>query len=102
MKNLFYPLGVTRPKCFTISVTDFVNSMTFEPASLTELSARIVKLKMAHLVCRLPAHLRFYLQSANQCVNPKCRGVYFEAKQEHIKFVDFCGKYRVPLMQYLW
>jgi len=28
-------------------------------------------------------------------------GVYFEARVEHVKFVDFCGKYRVPLMQYL-
>uniref|UniRef100_A0A915JI00 Uncharacterized protein n=1 Tax=Romanomermis culicivorax TaxID=13658 RepID=A0A915JI00_ROMCU len=27
--------------------------------------------------------------------------VYFEAKVEHVKFVDFCGKYRLPLLQYL-
>lgn len=28
-------------------------------------------------------------------------GVYFDDRVEHIKFVDFCGKYRVPLLQYL-
>jgi len=28
-------------------------------------------------------------------------GVYFTARVEHVKFVDFCGKYRLPLMQYL-
>jgi hypothetical protein len=27
--------------------------------------------------------------------------VYFTSRVEHIKFVDFCGKYRLPLMQYL-
>lgn len=28
-------------------------------------------------------------------------GVYFDNRVEHIKFVDFCGKYRIPLLQYL-
>ena len=28
-------------------------------------------------------------------------GVFFTSRFEHVKFVDFCGKYRVPLMQYL-
>jgi hypothetical protein len=41
------------------------------------------------------------LRSAEHCVNPKCCGVYFESRVEHVKFVDFCGKYRIPLMQYL-
>lgn len=27
--------------------------------------------------------------------------MYFTSCVEHIKFVDFCGKYRVPLMHYL-
>ncbi|GBN99975.1 hypothetical protein AVEN_93198-1 [Araneus ventricosus] len=27
--------------------------------------------------------------------------VYFDVRVEHIKFVDFCGKYRIPLLQYL-
>lgn len=28
-------------------------------------------------------------------------GVYFSSRVETVKFVDFCGKYRVPLLQYL-
>lgn len=28
-------------------------------------------------------------------------GVFFDNRVEHIKFVDFCGRYRVPLLQYL-
>ena len=28
-------------------------------------------------------------------------GVYFTSHIEHVKFVDFCGKYRVPLLRYL-
>lgn len=28
-------------------------------------------------------------------------GVYFTSRVESVKFVDFCGKYRLPLMQYL-
>ena len=28
-------------------------------------------------------------------------GVYFQSQYHQIKFVDFCGKYRLPLMQYL-
>lgn len=49
----------------------------------------------------LPTEILNYLDSANRCVNPKCHGVYFESCAELVKFVDFCGKYRVPLMQYL-
>ncbi|RXN36525.1 leucine zipper tumor suppressor 3-like protein [Labeo rohita] len=29
------------------------------------------------------------------------RSVYFDSCVRHIKFVDFCGKYRLPLMHYL-
>lgn len=28
-------------------------------------------------------------------------GVFFNNRVEHVKFVDFCGKYRLPLLQYL-
>lgn len=28
-------------------------------------------------------------------------GVYFASRVENVKFVDFCGKYRLPLLQYL-
>jgi hypothetical protein len=28
-------------------------------------------------------------------------GVYFDTRVENIKFVDFCGKYRIPLLEFL-
>jgi hypothetical protein len=85
-------------------VTKFVNDISFDPPSLKELAARIVKINVPSEEVRstmLPREVNTYLRSANQCVNPRCKGVYFEARAEHIKFVDFCGKYRVPLLQYL-
>ena len=27
--------------------------------------------------------------------------MYFSSRVEQVKFVDFCGKYRLPLLQYL-
>ncbi|KAK6039063.1 hypothetical protein COOONC_23432 [Cooperia oncophora] len=77
--------------------------MQLEPPKLKELAGRIVRLKMSKIPVKevLPRELITYLNSANQCVNPKCKGVYFEACVEHVKFVDFCGKYRVPLLQFL-
>jgi hypothetical protein len=84
-------------------VTQFVNDIQFEPPTLKELAARVVKIRTPLEVCKLilPYDLLVYLDSANQCVNPRCRGVYFESCAELVKFVDFCGKYRVPLLQYL-
>lgn len=35
-----------------------------------------------------------------KCLSP-VSGVYFTSRVEHIKFVDFCGKYHLPLLQYL-
>ena len=49
----------------------------------------------------LPVQLVEYLNQSMSCVNPRCRGVYFDTRFEHVKFVDFCGRYRIPLMQYL-
>lgn len=85
-------------------VTKFVNDISFDPPSLKELAARVVKINTPVAVLReeLPRDLLRYLNTANHCVNPRCKGVYFEARAEHIKFVDFCGKYRIPLLQYLW
>jgi hypothetical protein len=102
-------------------VTDFVNEILLEPPSLKELAARIVKIRFSPEFYKsfLPVDLVSYLQTgklilyqirvinyystitANQCVNPKCKGVYFEACAELVKFVDFCGKYRIPLLHYL-
>jgi len=84
-------------------VARFARDMTFDPPTLKELAGRAVKLKQIRCdnPAELPTSLMDYLNSAHQCVNPKCKGVYFEARVEHVKFVDFCGKYRVPLLQYL-
>ncbi|KAL3123665.1 hypothetical protein niasHT_005693 [Heterodera trifolii] len=83
-------------------VTD-VNEIPLEPPSFNELAARVVKIRFSPTFCRtmLPGDLLGYFGTANQCVNPKCKGVYFEACAEFVKFIDFCGKYRVPLLHYL-
>lgn len=49
----------------------------------------------------IPHVLVEYLDKAQQCDNPKCNGVYFNPHFQRVKFEDFCGKYRVPLLQYL-
>ncbi|CAD7087455.1 unnamed protein product [Hermetia illucens] len=83
-------------------VVRFVQDMALNPPSLLELAARTVRTSAIEYGPQdVPMTLVEYLRSANCCVNPKCRGVFFDNRVEHIKFVDFCGKYRVPLMQYL-
>ncbi|XP_065214481.1 leucine-rich repeat-containing protein 58 [Planococcus citri] len=83
-------------------VVNFVSDMQHNPPSLLELSGRTIKLHNIEIPeGELPATLEQYLKSAHRCVNPKCKGVFFDNRVEHIKFVDFCGKYRVPLLQYL-
>lgn len=83
-------------------VVRFVQEMAINPPSLMELSARAVKAApIKYGPEDLPLTLIEYLNSANCCVNPNCKGVFFNNRVEHIKFVDFCGKYRVPLLQYL-
>ncbi|KAF1762540.1 hypothetical protein GCK72_010802 [Caenorhabditis remanei] len=85
-------------------VHSFVHNMDLAPPSLKELSGRTVRQNyhnVPNLDEVLPTDLVAYLNSACQCVNPECKGVYFDARVEHVKFVDFCGKYRVPLMQFL-
>lgn len=83
-------------------VVRFVRDMTYDPPSLQELAARCVKTHRIPFSREdVPESLLFYLDSAQRCVNPKCKGVYFDTRVEHIKFVDFCGKYRIPLLQYL-
>lgn len=83
-------------------VVRFVKDMTFNPPSLLELSGRCIKnMGIKYGSDDLPVHLLQYLNSARRCVNPCCKGVYFDARVRHIKFVDFCGKYRLPLEQFL-
>ncbi|XP_064538459.1 leucine-rich repeat-containing protein 58 [Drosophila montana] len=83
-------------------VVRFVQDMALKPPTLLELAGRIVKASGQRPgPGDLPRTLAEYLNSANCCVNPNCKGVFFDNRVEHIKFVDFCGKYRVPLLQYL-
>ncbi|XP_060606499.1 leucine-rich repeat-containing protein 58-like [Ruditapes philippinarum] len=83
-------------------VNRFVQDLSFDPPSLMELAGRVIKIdRVKYSTADLPVHLVKYLSSAERCVNPKCKGVYFSSKVENVKFVDFCGKYRLPLLQYL-
>lgn len=83
-------------------VVKFVEELTYDAPSLLELAGRCVKLHhVSYSAADIPASLVHYLDSAQSCVNPRCNGVYFTSRVEHVKFVDFCGKYRLPLMQYL-
>lgn len=99
-------------------VVRFVSDMMHTVPSLLELAARTVKLRgIRYSPTEVPRRLADYLGSAHHCINPKCKGlcqilllniplskfsgVFFDNRVEHVKFVDFCGKYRVPLLQYL-
>jgi len=83
-------------------VNKFARAFDFNPPSLLELSGRAVKItQVPYSPSTLPAPLVSYLDSARSCVNPKCKGVYFDSRVRCLKFVDFCGQYRLPLEQYL-
>jgi len=83
-------------------VMRFIRDMEFQPASLMELAARtITGEKLSYNKDDLPKSLQRYLVNSHKCVNPSCNGVYFDHRVEHVKFSDFCGKYKIPLLQYL-
>lgn len=83
-------------------VVRFVQELSMTPTSLKEISARVVKTcSIPFSQQDLPRTVIEYLSSANCCVNPECKGVFFDNRVENIKFIDFCGKYRVPFLQYL-
>jgi len=83
-------------------VMRFIRDMEYQPASLLELSARtITRGQIQYTPSDLPRSLEKFLSQSHECVNPSCSGVYFSHKVEHVKFSDFCGKYKIPLLQYL-
>ena len=83
-------------------VNKFARDYDFNPPSLLELSGRAIKIfSLPYDDFTLPRDLVTYLDSAQSCVNPKCKGVYFDSRVKCLKFVDFCGQYRLPLEQYL-
>ena len=83
-------------------VNTFIKKLEFSPPTLLELCGRTIKTKnILYKPNILPRYLTHYLDSARRCVNPKCDGVYFDSRVKCVKFVDFCGKFRLPLEQYL-
>ncbi|CAF1497746.1 unnamed protein product [Rotaria magnacalcarata] len=83
-------------------VVRFVRDLTYDVPSLKELAARTIKLhKINYDDKSIPKVLVDYLNSAKSCLNPKCKGVYFESCHKSVKFVDFCGKFYLPLLQFL-
>ena len=66
-------------------VVRFVQDMTYEPPSLLELAGRVVKIKkLKYSPEDLPGNLVEYLNEAQHCVNPKCKG-----KKVLIYIVDY-------------
>ena len=83
-------------------VMRFIKEWPDSVPTLLELCGRAVKkhsISYNHEV--IPGTLVEFLNSARQCDNPTCQGVYFTSNIKRVKFLDFCGKYRVPLMHYL-
>jgi len=73
-----------------------------KPPSLFELACRSIKENKIKIEeDYLPPHIADHLKNAVKCSNPKCSGVYFESKYMQVKFVDCCGAYKLPLLQYL-
>ena len=83
-------------------VNDFANEAPSEVPSLLELCGRFIKNnRIAYDDHCVSPHLVEFLDSAKHCTNPACEGVYFTHHSKTVDFVDFCGKYRVPLLKYL-
>lgn len=83
-------------------IVDFVNTPIYQPLSLKELAGRAVKnynINVDHSI--LPTDLKHFLDSARRCNNPRCAGVYFQSSVKNLQVVDFCGKFRVPLLKFL-
>jgi len=75
---------------------------THTPPTLFEMCCRSVKHHgIDYKNSFLPKSIQKYLQCSKKCPNPDCPGVYFDESYEQVKFVDFCGAYRLPLMQFL-
>ena len=65
-------------------------------SSLLELSARAIKFhRISFNDEDLPRGLSFYLKSAQQCVNPKCCGVYFESRLSVTSFKCCSATHRI-------
>eukprot|EP00128_Syssomonas_multiformis_P006255 Colp12_sorted_trinity150504_noHs@22855 len=82
-------------------LTRFVSEGMDEVPSLKELAARTIVHKKLEFHRVLPEDAIEFLQSGRHCSNPECDSLYFEHGVRTVQFVDMCGKYRVPLWNYL-
>lgn len=83
-------------------VIRFIKEWPSSVPSLLEIAGNCVKKnRIQYSEEFVPQVLVEYLDRAQQCDNPNCMGVYFTTHFQQVKFEDFCGKYRVPLLQYL-
>lgn len=83
-------------------VIRFVRAQSTSLPSLQELTGKTIKSNnISYSLDTLPPTLVKFLNSAKKCVNPNCCGVFFDSCVRHVKFVDFCGKYRLPFEQFL-
>lgn len=83
-------------------VLRFIREYSGAIPSLLELSGQAVKqYSILYSPEIIPETLCDFLSRARKCDNPSCSGVYFTLRNRRVTFVDFCGRYRVPLMQYL-
>ena len=83
-------------------VLRFVKSQSTSFPSLQELTGKTIKTNNIFYSPQvLPISLVKFLDSARKCVNPNCCGVFFDTCVRHVKFVDFCGNYRLPFEQFL-
>lgn len=83
-------------------VIRFIKEWPNSVPSLMEIAGNSIKKnRIPYNEEMIPTVLMDYLNQAKQCDNPKCNGVYFNPLFQRVKFVDFCGKYRLPLLQYL-
>ncbi|XP_066285872.1 leucine-rich repeat-containing protein 58-like isoform X2 [Branchiostoma lanceolatum] len=73
-------------------VVNFVRDLSYDPPTLLELAGRGVKNSgIPYGEGDVPPNLYRYLSLARKCPNPKCTGVYFDARVKQIKF--FCNIY---------
>jgi hypothetical protein len=88
-------------------VSKFVRSrliagLKHKPPTLFELACRSVKTyRIKYDKERMPEQIIDELERAVKCSNPRCSGVYFDTRYCQLKFVDCCGAYQLPLLQYL-
>lgn len=83
-------------------VIRFIKEWPNHVPTLMEIAGNCVKKsRIPYSTEVIPGVLVEYLDEAQQCDNPMCQGVYFNPHFQRVKFEDFCGKYRVPLLQYL-